>query len=80
MQLKSNYMNTIKSPMRLIGLDKSYELVEEELKNTTCKYQIEDELTFTLVDQKRKSIEPEEILTALMTKVKKIITEHRLKA
>lgn len=31
-------MNTIKSPMRLIGLDKSYELVEEELKNTTCKY------------------------------------------
>jgi hypothetical protein len=45
--------------MRLIGLDKAYELAEEELKNTTCKFEIEDELTFTLSDQRRKSIEPE---------------------
>jgi hypothetical protein len=31
-------MNTIRGPMRLIGLEKSEELVEEELKGSTSKH------------------------------------------
>lgn len=47
-------MNTIRAPLRLIGLEKSFELIEEELKYSTAKYEIGDELSFYIQLDKKK--------------------------
>lgn len=48
MQLKSNYQNTVRAPLRLIGLSTDYQIIDEELKDCTAKYEVDDHLTFIL--------------------------------
>lgn len=45
-QLKSNYNNTIRAPQRLIGLEGSKHLVDEELKHRSVKYRCDGNITF----------------------------------
>ena len=47
-------MNTIRAPMRLIGLEKNFDLIEEELKYTTAPYDVTEELQFTIQLNKDK--------------------------
>ena len=80
--MKSNYMNTIRAPMRLIGIEQSFTLVEEELKGSTSRFELEDSLQFYIVNDRQKTIrlQPEEVLIALMGKIKKIISLHDMQA
>ena len=73
-------MNTIRSPMRLIGIEKSYDLVEEELKYTTAKYDLGEELHFIVQAEKGRNrrIQPEHLLISLLSKVYKITQSHGL--
>jgi heat shock 70kDa protein 4 len=77
MKMKSNYANTIRAPLRLIGLEREYELIEEELKGCTARFDVNDDLTF-LIGQKRTRVHPEELLIALMGKIRKILLDHRM--
>lgn len=80
--MKSNYMNTIRAPMRLIGIEQSFTLVEEELKGSTSRFELEDSLQFYIANEKQKTmkLQPEEVLIALMGKIKKIISLHDMQA
>ncbi len=68
--------------MRLIGIEQSFTLVEEELKGSTSRFELEDSLQFYIANEKQKTmkLQPEEVLIALMGKIKKIISLHDMQA
>lgn len=67
--------------MRLIGLERSEELIEEELKGSTSKYEIGDELFFYITGEHKKTrVQPEELLIALMGKIKKNLDANQMQA
>lgn len=63
--------------MRLIGLGKNPHFVEEELKYSTVNYELDESISF-LVKQSQMEVkmQPEQLLLALMSKVKEIVSQH----
>jgi len=66
--------------MRLIGLEKNFDLIEEELKYATVAYEASDELYFSMQvgKDKKARLQPEHILVSLLSKVYGIILSHNL--
>lgn len=65
--------------MRLIGIENHYHLVQEELKHATVQFELNQDLFFYVNYQNQKTrVRPEQLLMALMGKIKDIVASHGL--
>lgn len=70
----------MRAPHRLIGLEKNFELVEEELKYSTVHYEVGEEIHFSIQMAKDKNVrlQPEHLLISLISKICGIVVNHKL--